>query len=126
MAYFFPDAPLVGQESNGYIWDGQKWVKRQPGDATISSTPPTNAHSGQLWWDSDSGDLYIYYNDGTSAQWVGVDTGSGVSTASVVKTSDTLPADNGDITFQLVSDTQLTIHVKGADGTVRSVDLTLA
>lgn len=36
------------------------------------------------------------------------------------------PANNGDMTFQLTSNTQLTIKVKGSDGTVRSVNLTLA
>jgi hypothetical protein len=36
------------------------------------------------------------------------------------------PANNGDVTFQLTSNTQLTIKVKGSDGTVRSVNLTLA
>ena len=36
------------------------------------------------------------------------------------------PARNGDMTFQLTSNTSLTIKVKGSDGTVRSVALTLA
>lgn len=37
-----------------------------------------------------------------------------------------VPAGIGDTAFQLTSDTTLTIKVKGSDGTVRSVDLTLA
>lgn len=36
------------------------------------------------------------------------------------------PASNGDVQFQKTSDTQLTIKMKGSDGTVRSVSLTLA
>lgn len=36
------------------------------------------------------------------------------------------PAENGYATFELTSDTQLKIKVKGSDGTVRSVTLTLA
>jgi hypothetical protein len=36
------------------------------------------------------------------------------------------PANNGDVTFQLTSNTQLTIKVKGSDGVVRSTNLTLA
>lgn len=36
------------------------------------------------------------------------------------------PANNGEATFQYVSDTQLQIKMKGADGVVRSVTLTLA
>jgi hypothetical protein len=37
---------------------------------TISDTPPGSPSVGNLWWESDSGVLYIYYNDGTSSQWV--------------------------------------------------------
>lgn len=36
------------------------------------------------------------------------------------------PVNNGEAIFQLTSNTQLTIKVKGSDGTVRSVNLTLA
>lgn len=36
------------------------------------------------------------------------------------------PANNGDVTFQFTSNTQLTIKAKGSDGVVRSVNLTLA
>ena len=28
-----------------------------------------------MWWESDTGDLYIYYNDGDSAQWVQTNAG---------------------------------------------------
>ena len=39
--------------------------------ADISDTAPTGiAGAGQLWWESDTGKLKIYYNDGTSSQWV--------------------------------------------------------
>ena len=35
-----------------------------------STTPPLNPEDGNLWYNSDDGRLYIYYNDGDSAQWV--------------------------------------------------------
>ena len=35
-----------------------------------STTPPLNPDDGNLWYNSDDGRLYIYYNDGDSAQWV--------------------------------------------------------
>jgi hypothetical protein len=38
--------------------------------ATVSTTAPTNPIQGQLWWRSDHGTLFIWYDDGTSAQWV--------------------------------------------------------
>jgi hypothetical protein len=37
---------------------------------TISDTPPGSPSAGNLWWESDVGLLYIYYNDGNSSQWV--------------------------------------------------------
>ena len=38
---------------------------------TISDTPPA-ASAGDLWWESDSGRLKIYYEDVDSSQWVDV------------------------------------------------------
>lgn len=36
----------------------------------IQSTKPTTANDGDLWWDSDTGTLYLYYTDANSSQWV--------------------------------------------------------
>jgi hypothetical protein len=36
----------------------------------IQDTPPTGAAANSLWWESDTGQLYVYYNDGDSTQWV--------------------------------------------------------
>jgi hypothetical protein len=38
----------------------------------IASTPPSTPNVGDLWWNDTNGVLYIYYNDGTSSQWVEV------------------------------------------------------
>jgi ABC-type transporter Mla MlaB component len=40
--------------------------------AIISDTPPSNPANGALWYESDSGVLFIWYNDGNSSQWVQV------------------------------------------------------
>jgi hypothetical protein len=37
---------------------------------SIGSAAPASPLAGQMWWDSDSGRLYIYYNDGNTSQWV--------------------------------------------------------
>jgi hypothetical protein len=37
---------------------------------TISDLPPENPQCGQLWWDSSSPELYIYYCDPSSSEWV--------------------------------------------------------
>lgn len=36
----------------------------------VSDTPPAGAPDNSLWWESDSGLLYLRFNDGTSTQWV--------------------------------------------------------
>lgn len=36
----------------------------------ISDTPPPAPTIGTLWFESDSGDTYIWYSDGDSSQWV--------------------------------------------------------
>ena len=41
---------------------------------TVSDTAPTGATAGNLWWESDTGILYIFFNDGTSSQWVAITT----------------------------------------------------
>jgi len=38
--------------------------------ALISDTAPAFPAVGTLWWDSDVGVLYVWYEDGTSGQWV--------------------------------------------------------
>jgi hypothetical protein len=47
---------------------GLQWVT--PAKVTISDTAPSSPAASNLWWESDSGILYIYYNDGTTSQWV--------------------------------------------------------
>jgi hypothetical protein len=37
---------------------------------TISDTPPGSPAAGSMWFDSVGGQLYVWYNDGTSSQWV--------------------------------------------------------
>jgi hypothetical protein len=36
----------------------------------VGDTPPTAPNDGELWFDSVGGNLYIWFNDGNSAQWV--------------------------------------------------------
>ena len=37
---------------------------------TVSSSPPSTPGEGNLWYDNDTGFLYVYLKDGTSDQWV--------------------------------------------------------
>lgn len=42
------------------------------GGATVSTsdTPPGSPVDGDMWWNSAVGKLYVYYDDGSSSQWV--------------------------------------------------------
>ena len=44
---------------------------------TISEDPPADPFHGELWWESDLGELLIWYADGTSGQWVVANSGAG-------------------------------------------------
>jgi Collagen triple helix repeat (20 copies) len=46
---------------------------------SIGDTPPVSPVAGQLWWESDSGILYIYFNDGDTSQWVQASAGPGAT-----------------------------------------------
>lgn len=35
-----------------------------------SATPPVSPSDGDMWYDTDDGRTYVYYDDGTSQQWV--------------------------------------------------------
>lgn len=62
----------VDQETfEGYDPITQEWGPiGGGGGVTIASTAPTGPADGDLWWDSDSGSLYLYYTDADSSQWV--------------------------------------------------------
>jgi hypothetical protein len=36
----------------------------------ISATPPASPENGDQWFDSDTGELFIYYSDANTSQWV--------------------------------------------------------
>ena len=76
----FPAGPVEGQiwmGTNGvsYQWQTDKWTTQlRASYANTGSnpgiTPPTNPTNGTFWWDSENGQLYTYYNDGDSSQWI--------------------------------------------------------
>lgn len=55
-------------------WNGATWGK-VGGGAAINSAPPTPATPGDLWFSSELGVLFVYYNDGDSSQWVSASAG---------------------------------------------------
>lgn len=68
----FPEAPNDGKT---YGRKSLTWAEVVAGGGaatSISDTAPSSPVPGQLWWESDSGALFIWYNDGNTAQWVQV------------------------------------------------------
>lgn len=75
MALNFPANPSDGDIYESYVWNAtvgawQAQAAAGGGSIEVSSTAPLNPSAGDLWWDPDNGNLYIYYDDGTTGQWV--------------------------------------------------------
>jgi hypothetical protein len=73
----FPNAPTTGTTYTfgGVVWqwDGVKWVALGSGAGTavpIGPIAPAVPVNGSEWWDTVSGQLFVYVDDGTSKQWV--------------------------------------------------------
>jgi hypothetical protein len=74
----FPNSPTNGQTYVGpgnVLWqfDGVKWLASQGGGGifvVISDTAPPNPAVGTFWWDSTAAQLFLFYYDGNSSQWV--------------------------------------------------------
>ena len=65
----FPSSPTVGQiyTANGraWIWTGIVWNSYSTGIPTISASdgPPANAVPNQMWYESDTGKTFIFYDN---------------------------------------------------------------
>ena len=75
MATNFPNSPSNGAThtfgGTTYTYNSTKGVWQASADAmAVSDNPPSNPQTGDLWFDSSVAKSYIYYNDGSSAQWV--------------------------------------------------------
>lgn len=73
---------VVGQPSGGNLGPGSinasslfingVPISTGPANAAVlvSDTPPVGVADDTMWWQSSTGLLFIYYNDGNSTQWV--------------------------------------------------------
>jgi len=73
MAINFPNNPSNGDTHAGFTWNATTgaWQSAALQVAT-GNTAPTNPANGDQWFDTSDGTLYVYFNDGSSSQWVGV------------------------------------------------------
>lgn len=72
----------------------------------ISDTAPGSPVTGQLWFESDTGRTYIWYNDGNSSQWVMIAPGGAPATPFVADT-------NGDAVVKFGSNIMVRIKPSG-------------
>ena len=75
MATNFPNSPSNGAThtfgGTTYTYNSTKGVWKASAEAiAVGDNPPSNPETGDLWFDSSVAKTYIYYNDGSSSQWV--------------------------------------------------------
>lgn len=79
MALSFPANPTNGQvytdtvTGNRYLFNSTANVWSYAANnvgVSVTSTPPSGVAEGSMWWNRDTGRMFVRYNDGTSTQWV--------------------------------------------------------
>jgi len=113
------------------VWDGinSKFVPGAGGGGgggasiTTSETAPTEPVEGDMWFNSATFALFLYYNDGDSTQWVQINDAGGAAGNGLVQISSTPPANpsSGDLWYDDASTGTLLIYngevwVSTADG----------
>ena len=74
MATNFPNSPSNGDTHAGFTYNSTAGAWKSSGTAptniSVSDAAPSSPTSGQLWWNSTTNKLYIYYTDANSSQWI--------------------------------------------------------
>ena len=74
MALDFPASPTNGQAYGSYTYDSTLGAWRSKGVAQaatyVSASAPSGPVSGDMWYNTNDGTTYVFYNDGDTAQWV--------------------------------------------------------
>ena len=118
MATNFPNSPSNGAThvfgGTTYTYNSTKGVWTADKDAiAISDTPPSNPETGALWFDSSVAKTYIYYSDGSSAQWVQLNPSGGSDGADAT----------GDGESPIIYTEPATSHTLNSDGTTSTIQM---
>jgi hypothetical protein len=83
MPISLPDSPTDGQtvqigtiiytyDATVGVWNSNSAAgpTLSPATVTTSDTAPSNPSNGDMWFDSSVGKTFIWYDDGTSTQWI--------------------------------------------------------
>lgn len=131
MAIDFPASPTPGQVYQGYYWDDTKgaWRSVQTNSSAVITSPttPSGATAGDLWFNTVDGNLFIYYDDGISTNWVEVNSTSSLIGPELDARIDSLEATRTSILagttnipgsiLQVVSKTDTTAYASGVSAT---------
>ena len=121
MATNFPNSPSNGAThtfgGTTYTYNSSKGVWKASADAiAVGDNPPSNPETGALWFDSSVAKTYIYYNDGSSSQWVQLNPSGG---------SDGADGQNatGGGESPIIYTEPATSHVLNTDGSTSTVQM---
>jgi len=81
---------VLSWTGSDYDWVAQSGGGASGASVTSSDTAPSSPSAGDLWYDTTTLRLYVYYNDGSSSQWVKANP-SGSSGALVQETAPSNP-----------------------------------
>lgn len=122
-------APIGYTGSRGFTGSsGNAGFTGSMGTVTTSATAPGSPTVGTIWFDNDDGTVYIYYNDGTSSQWVEIGNSNYISKAAGANTqvqynsSDVL-AGSANFTYNGTNLTVASGNIIDSKGDVRDIPL---
>ena len=82
-----PDSGGLLTQSDYNTWAFNSLVKvDETSRVDAGETAPGDADTNQLWYKPSTGSLYVYYNDGSSSQWVEIGGGGGPSNTYTIET----------------------------------------
>ena len=87
-----------------------------PKAITTSDTPPSSPSAGDLWYESDTGKTFIYYD----SFWVEIGAGSSAQPNSIALGTDTI----GDYVQSLVAGTNIAISNNSGEGATPTISVT--
>ena len=125
---------LIYDAGNAVFVPGNVATSGGGASVTVSDSAPSSPSNGDLWWRSDTGKLKIYYDDGTSQQWVDASPASGSTAdystgALILPTSGTPSTEEGSVTWDgtadilYVGDGTSAVAISGAGGSYGNADV---
>jgi hypothetical protein len=126
MATNFPNSPSNGAThtfgGTTYTYNSTKGVWKASAEAiAVGDNPPSNPETGDLWFDSSVAKTYIYYNDGSSSQWVQLNPSGG---SDGTDGTDGADATGGGESPVILTEPPTTTQALNSDGSTSTVTMT--